>query len=119
MIVRIVDGRKKFCLLQTQLKSAELAREQLDDISHLRRWDKQRVDAVYDSICAKDVDGNDSAVEIDSQAFETNIRAQTLGLTTDAFASEQTGDGMGDKYAPSWVEVGGDMVGKDFLQVLL
>ena len=72
-----------------------------------------------DSIGTEDIDGNNSAVEVDSQAFETDVGAQTLRLATNAFASEQAGNGVDSKDAPSWVKVGRDMVGKYFLQILL
>ena len=72
-----------------------------------------------DSVGTKNVNGDDAAVKIDSQASETNVGAQALRLATNTFTSKQSGNCMCDKDPTSWVEVPRDMIGEDLFQDFL
>jgi len=70
------------------------------------------------AIGAKDIDSHDSAIEVDSQALQTEAHAKPLVLTTKRIFFENGGNSMGNKDAASGIEVGRDVVGQNLLDQL-
>ena len=60
-----------------------------------------------DSLSGKshNIDGNDSAIEINGQALETNVGAQSLHLASEVFANQRSGDSVRHQDTTGWVEV--------------
>jgi len=67
------------------------------------------------------VDGDDAGVEVDSQATNTNVGAETLGQRPIAKlgGSKKRWDSLRDQHTTGGVEVGRDVVAEDRLEDLL
>ena len=50
MVRRVINGLEQPSLGETKLKRAEFAREQLDDVCNLRRWEKETVNSMNDAV---------------------------------------------------------------------
>ena len=118
----VVDGFKKTGLRKAELEGAKLAGEELDDFGGFWWWNEKAVNAVDDTIGTElellasfsylerdektyNVDGHNAAVEVDCQAFETDVCAQALWADAQRiWQLEQCWDGMGNKDSTSWVK---------------
>ena len=66
-----------------------------------------------------DVDGNNSAVEVDKQAGQAQTKPQTLRLTPQGIFLEQRRDSVCNQDTTGRIEVGRDVIEQDFLDELL
>jgi len=67
-----------------------------------------------------DVNGDNATVEIDGQSLETNVGAQSLGSNAQSLGNfEQCRHSVCNEDLACWVEVGGDMVKENLLELLL
>lgn len=122
VIRRIIDSFKETGLLQTELESAELAREELDDVGSFRWGDQEAINTVNDTVGSKlhsisllsilrgtfksyNINGHDPTIKVDSQAFETNVGAHSLCLSTNILAIEQCWDSVGDQDSTCRVKI--------------
>lgn len=128
IVVRsIIDSWKQSGLGETKLQGAEFARQECNDFRNLGRRYQQAINGVNDTVGSKlcvvrgsvgadlgqityDVNSNDAAVEVDSQALHTDIGAQPLRANAQGIDSQSGRHCMCDQNLSSWVELGGDMV---------
>jgi len=116
-----VERLEETSLAKTELQSAELAWEEVDDGDDVWWWDNDAVNTVNHTVGREDVDGNDAAVEVDSQAAQADLEGNTLrlGLRRKVVALEQCRCGMGLEDTLGWVEAINDVVREDCLELLL
>jgi len=112
LVIGGVELIEKAGFAETKLKSRELAGQEVDDLNNVGRRDDDGVHTVNHAVGTEDVNGNDAAVEVDSEALETDVEAQTLWerLAAEMVTLEEGGDGVGDENTAGGVEVGYDMV---------
>lgn len=110
---------QKTSLSETEKKSGELGREELENLDGLWWWQDEGVDTVNDTVGSEDVDGDDTAVEIDGNAPQANLSGQTLRLATEGLLLEKGGEGLFVEDATSRVDAGNDVVSKDLADGLL
>jgi len=115
----VVESVEKTCLVESEFKSRKLSWEGSDDIDYLRRRQEDRVKTMNDTIRTEYVKGNDSSVEVDSQAPEANLSGHSLWDVLDKFCLQSSRECSTDQNAASWGELRGDVVGQDLLQLLL
>lgn len=121
LVVGGVDHVEETGLAETKLKSRELAREQVDDGGNVGRRQDDRVDAVDDTVGAKDVDGDDSSVEVDRQPIQSDMERETLRLrlASEVVALEEGGNCVGGQHTAGRVKVLDDVVRQQSLDELL
>ena len=119
-VIGAVVGVKETGLAKSQLEGGELRRQEVDDLKGSRRRNQEIVNSVDHSVGAKDVDGNDTRVEVDGQASETKVNAESLSsLSGQVLSLHEGGDGVSDEDSASRVEVVADVVLDELLDVLL
>ena len=134
MVRSIIQRVDQASLCQAELKGAEFARKKLDDVDSLGRRHQNAVNPMDDTVGSKlcmlenpfesglrktyNVDCNDSAIEIDSQAPETNIGAQSLHFAGEILANQSCRDSMRYQNTAGWVELWRDMVQENLLDLL-
>jgi hypothetical protein len=119
-VVGAVVSVKETSLAKSQLKGRELRRQKVNDLEGSWGRNEQAVNSVDDSVCAEDVDGYDARVEVDGQASETDVDAESLsGLARQVLALHESGDGVGKEDSASRVEVITNVVLNELLDHLL
>lgn len=120
-VVGAVDLVKQTGLGQTKLEGAELAREEVHNLDNLRRRDNDAVDTVDYTIGTKDVDGDDAAVEVDSQAVQADLKghALRLRLASEVLTLQERGGSVGSQDTSCGVESVDDVVLQHRLQFFL
>jgi hypothetical protein len=66
-----------------------------------------------------DIDSHNTAVEVNDQSLEAQSDSQTLRFTTESILAQCGWDCVSDEDSSRWVEVWGDVVGKDLLDQFL
>lgn len=119
-VVGAVVGVKETSLAKSQLESGELRRQEVDDLEGSWRRNEKVVNSVDDSVCTENVDGNDTGVEVEGQALEAEVDAESLrGLAGQVLTLHESGDGVSDKDSASRVKVITDVVLDELLDHLL
>lgn len=72
-----------------------------------------------DAVGGEDVDGDDARVEVEGEAFEAELVAQTLWAVAEFFLLEEGGDGARSEDTTGRVEVTRDVVEEDVFDELL
>lgn len=119
-VVGAVVGVKETSLAKSQLEGRELRRQEVNDLEGSWRGNEKVVNSVNHSVCTEDVDGNDTRVEVEGQALETKVDAESLrGLTRQVLTLHECGDGVSNKDSASRVKVVTDVVLDELLDHLL
>lgn len=84
-------------------------------------WQDQAVHAVNDTVSAKDVDGYDTGVEVDSQTAKGDLEGNTLGLwfRAEMLALQKGWGSVAREHTSSRVEARKYVVGHNSLELLL
>lgn len=64
-----------------------------------------------------DVNSHDTAIEVDSQAFETNLRTQTLWSDAEGINRKQTRNGVCNQNASCWEVFFRNVIKQDLLEI--
>lgn len=85
------------------------------------RWQQQAVHAMNDSVRAKHVNGDDTAVEVDGESSKSNLKRNALRfwLRAEMFALEKSWGCLARQDPSNGIEVRDHMVGENGLELLL
>lgn len=84
------------------------------ELSCVNRSNHQKASQVTHNI-----NGDDSAIEVDSQPSQSDVQAKSLGLVAQGLLIVRSWNGMGNQNPTSRIEVRRNMIEQELLDILL